>query len=566
MMHPVAITHVHKEGSSSPSAQVAGSRLAPHHAEVPSLDRVYLETRGVVKPLASLAAAAAVFRHQQRRQRRPGAKSGAVPRVCMAASVAEVDYDASRQQRILVVGGGIAGLNLALRLADMPWPQAGRRVPPQILLVDPRDRFMFTPLLVDYAVSGAVELDEFAPTYSALFGYAASEHTPLLPGRGHGDLRHLRGRVTRVDWRRRIAHFAPQALEGSEPEQRLRFDALVFAPGILGNTTAASPLSTSDALPLQSFASLEDGEALRAQLREGIFSGSSGATAPSVAVVGAGYVGVEVAVALKEVSPDSDVALFGSSVLRGAQEPNQRRARDSLERLAVSLKKGRVVGAEGTDLLWTPKDDGAGKETMRHTCDLVISTGVSAVRAVNCQLEPEFPVGPDGRIEVDSLMRAAPGIFCLGDAATTVDTASAATGQVAMQQAEVASWNVFAQLTGLPRPAWRRFEPSLLGEFIALGSQDAAAVLCPTELPKLLPAALPPAAAKALEVPGMLGKALPRGSSPPASVDLGGVTAAVLRRLSYLYRLPTLGHRAQVATRWADRAKEGAALPSTSFD
>lgn len=69
-----------------------------------------------------------------------------------------------------------------------------------------------------------------------------------------------------------------------------------------------------------------------------------------------------------------------------------------------------------------------------------------------------------------------------------------------MQQAEAAAWNIYAQLSGLsspqktlffnttllgrfarrgwtwsrPRVAWRRFKPSALGEFIALGSTEAA--------------------------------------------------------------------------------------------
>ena len=69
-----------------------------------------------------------------------------------------------------------------------------------------------------------------------------------------------------------------------------------------------------------------------------------------------------------------------------------------------------------------------------------------------------------------------------------------------MQQAEAAAWNIYAQLSSLsspqktlffnttllgrfarrgwtwsrPRVAWRRFKPSALGEFIALGSTEAA--------------------------------------------------------------------------------------------
>jgi len=161
-------------------------------------------------------------------------------------------------------------------------------------------------------------------------------------------------------------------------------------------------------------------------------------------------------------------------------------------------------------------------------------------------------IAADGRVQVDSFMRAAPGVYCIGDTAA----GNAATGQVAMQQAEVAAWNIFAQCTGLPRTAWRRFTPSTLGEYVALGRDAAAAVVDAAQLAKLLPPALPPAAAAV--VTPLLGRAA-GGSS---KVDLGGRPAALLRRLSYLYRMPTLGHRAWVAQQWSARAKDGAPLPA----
>mmetsp|Transcript_72208 Transcript_72208/g.223097 ORF Transcript_72208/g.223097 Transcript_72208/m.223097 type:complete len:127 (+) Transcript_72208:306-686(+) len=126
-----------------------------------------------------------------------------------------------------------------------------------------------------------------------------------------------------------------------------------------------------------------------------------------------------------------------------------------------------------------------------------------------------------------------------------------------MQQAEIAAWNAFAQCAGLPRAAWRRYAPSVLGEYVALGREAAAAVVDASQLAKFLPPALPPAAAAAVS-PLLAGP----GGAPGSKADLGGRPAALLRRLSYLYRMPTLGHRAWVAQQWAARAKEGAPLPA----
>ena len=57
-----------------------------------------------------------------------------------------------------MLGGGLGGLNLAMRLAQMPW-----RSRPQVKLIDPKERYVFLPLLIDYA-TGVVEVDEFAGT------------------------------------------------------------------------------------------------------------------------------------------------------------------------------------------------------------------------------------------------------------------------------------------------------------------------------------------------------------------------------------------------------------------
>jgi len=88
---------------------------------------------------------------------------------------------------------------------------------------------------------------------------------------------------------------------------------------------------------------------------------------------------------------------------------------------------------------------------------------------------------------------------------------------------------------------------------VALGRDSAAAVVDPTQLTKLLPPALPPTAAAAV---APLLAASVASASTGSKVGLGGRAAALLRRLSYLYSMPTLTHRAKVAKEWASGVQD----------
>ena len=68
---------------------------------------------------------------------------------------------------IVIVGGGFAGLYTALELARRPGH-------PPLLLVEPRDRFVFLPFLYE-RLSGELPLWQMAPRYDALL---ASKNTP----------------------------------------------------------------------------------------------------------------------------------------------------------------------------------------------------------------------------------------------------------------------------------------------------------------------------------------------------------------------------------------------------
>eukprot|EP00971_Amphidinium_carterae_P119234 2361827-Amphidinium_carterae.1 len=68
------------------------------------------------------------------------------------------------------------------------------------MLIDVKDRYVFQPLLIDYAVSDVVELDDFAPTYKSLLSYAERELSPLAaPLTYRATLDFLQANISSID-------------------------------------------------------------------------------------------------------------------------------------------------------------------------------------------------------------------------------------------------------------------------------------------------------------------------------------------------------------------------------
>ena len=85
----------------------------------------------------------------------------------------------NKNTRILIIGGGFAGLFTALELSS-----AG-----QVTLVSNEDHFTFTPMLYEY-MSGEVEAWHIAPQYNELVG----DDINFVRRRSRGDC----GRASRV--------------------------------------------------------------------------------------------------------------------------------------------------------------------------------------------------------------------------------------------------------------------------------------------------------------------------------------------------------------------------------
>jgi NADH:ubiquinone reductase (non-electrogenic) len=108
-----------------------------------------------------------------------------------------------------------------------------------------------------------------------------------------------------------------------------------------------------------------------------------------------------------------------------------------------------------------------------------------------------------------------PEIFALGDLADCKDADGQqvpTTAQSALQQADYAGWNLWASLTHRPLLPFRYQH---LGEMMALGIDNAT-------------------------LTGL-------------GVQLDGPLAHVARRLTYLYRMPTLNHQIRVGLNWIEK-------------
>lgn len=496
---------------------------------------------------------------------RPASAPAAGP-TAMAAAQAAAPNQGEEAYEVVVAGGGLAGLNAALRLGQLPWTK-----PTRVVIVDPKDRFVFLPLLVDYAISDVVGLEDLAPPYETLLKAAARERPPAPPFVHHADVEFLQGEVVGIDQPGAKVEVVDQAGH----RRTLRYEAMLLSPGLARQGTqgrsrrlpgeAQSPIA-------QRFATLQDAEELRARLK---MMGSQG----RIAIVGGGYVGVELAASLAETG--RDVMLFyGSALLKDSRPENVKRATERLGGLGVELRRARVTAVGADHVAWravggvsdasdmAPTLAEAQAEEGRSPCNVVIVTGAGEVPPFGASL------GATGqavcRIGVDKQLRAAAGIFCLGDAALPEelpeDTGAAngvingvnapLNGQTAMAQAEVAAWNAFAQVSGLPPSLWREFNGKNMGEFLTLGKADAAGAIDASKLPAILPSALP---ALAAQLAAPIANAAAE-VAPPTEINVDGLPAAAIRRLAYLYRLPTIEHRLKVAARWAQQV----ASPLTS--
>jgi len=365
--------------------------------------------------------------------------------------------------RIVILGGGFAGVTAALELAQ----RCAGLLPVHITLISNQNFFLFTPMLAE-AATGAVE------TRHILY--------PIRPLCGAWGVEFGEMHVEAIDLERRrvtVRHHR------SAVRQQVHYDKLVLALGATPNV-AIAPGAAEHAL---TFKSVGDSIQIRNRVIE-LFEAAALSEDPWVrrrlltfVVVGAGHAGTELVAAVEELArgillrhypsiPRDAVRLIlvGSAVLPQTATNLAAYTKEQLLTRGIELETARAasVSAEGLHLL-----DG---RLIPSQC--VIWTAGNQVSRVVAALP--LPKSKDGRLKVNGFfeVEGAPDVYALGDNAAQIDShtnaAYVATAQVALRQGRALAGQIEAVLTGHER---KPFDFKLLGEMVPLSRHTAVADL-----------------------------------------------------------------------------------------
>lgn len=383
--------------------------------------------------------------------------------------------------KICILGGGFGGLYTALRLSQLPWETSSK---PEIILVDQSDRFIFSPLLYEL-LTGELQTWEIAPPYQE-----------LLQGTG---VRFHQAVVSGIDIDKQLVQL--------QDSSGISYDRLVLA---LGGETPLDlvPGATEYAHP---FRSIMDVYSLEERLR---ILEESNTEKIRVAIVGAGYCGVELACKLADRIGEKGrfrLIEISDQILRTSPEFNRQAAKKALDTRGVFIDLETKVVSIAEDTISLEYKD----QIDEIPVDLVIWTVGTRVAPVIKTL----PLKQNQRGQITTTPQLQvfehPEIFALGDLGDCLDAEGKqvpATAQVAFQQADYAAWNIWASLTNRPLLPFRYQQ---LGEMMALGVDNA--------------------------------------TFTGLGIKLDGSLAYLARRLAYLYRLPTLDHQLKVGFNWLVR-------------
>jgi len=380
--------------------------------------------------------------------------------------------------RISILGGGFGGLYTALRLSQLPWEKSQK---PEIVLVDQDDRFLFTPLLYEL-ISGELQTWEIAPPF-----------TEVLANTG---VRFCQGVVAGID----IEAKRVQLHDGPE----FPYDRLVLALG--GETPLDKvPGSVEYALP---FRTVNHAYQLEERLR---ILEESQADKIRIAIVGAGYCGVELACKLADRLKERGrlrLIELSDTILRTSPDFNREAAQKALDERGIWIDLETSIESMGSDtisMMYKGQVDTIPVDLVLWTVGTEITPVVSTLPLKHNQ-RGQITTLPTLQVLDHSE------IFALGDLADSRDAEGQlipATAQSAIQQADLTAWNIWASLTNRPLLP---FHYHHFGELMTLGTDNAT-------------------------LTGL-------------GLKLDGQLAYVFRRLAYLYRMPTLNHQLKVGFNW----------------
>ncbi|MBC7881586.1 MAG: NAD(P)/FAD-dependent oxidoreductase [Anaerolineae bacterium] len=345
--------------------------------------------------------------------------------------------------RIVIVGGGFAGLTTALSLESYTWK--GER--PEILLIDSSERFVFAPLLYEL-ISGELKNWEVAPRFEELLE--------------NSQIHYKQATVEGIDLDNRKVHLSDGTAES--------YDSLALTAG--GVTPVDFVLGAREfALPFRAFA---DAQTLIARLKSAL---ESGADPVRIALVGGGASGVELACKLADVLKlKASITLFDreKEILNEFGAPAQTYARKELKDRNIRLSLETKILSVNSDGLTL---QALGREQEMLPFDIVLWTVGTAVPALVKALD--VPKDATGRLKVEPTLQLSgyPEVFAYGDLAAVLDDKGqsiGSTAQSAYQEGQFAAWNIWATLEKRPL---LNFRYTSLGQILGLGIDGGFASL-----------------------------------------------------------------------------------------
>jgi NADH dehydrogenase len=284
----------------------------------------------------------------------------------------------------------------------------------------------------------------------------------------------------------------------------LNYDRLVLALG--GETPLDTvPGAATHAIP---FRNLSDAYRLEEQLRRLEMSNQERIR---IAIIGAGPSGIELACKLSARLGDRGrIRLIdrNEQILKTSSQFSQTAAQKALEKMGVWID----LETEPTEITADHLSLNYRNQVDEIPIDLVLWTVGTTPPELIRQLP--LPQNSQGQLLTTPTLQVLdhPEIFALGDLADCKDANGQSiprTAQAAFQQADYVGWNLWAGLNQRPLLPFRY---NHLGEMLTLGTESAA-----------------------LSGLGM---------------QVDGPAAYVIRRLAYLYRMPTLEHQLKVGLNW----------------
>jgi NADH dehydrogenase len=406
--------------------------------------------------------------------------------------------ESSPPRRVLILGGGFAGIYTALGIERMA--RADDRV--EVTLVSRENYFLFTPMLCE-VISSQIDTTHAINPIRRMFRRA----------------RFVEGEADGIDLQRRIVTVLyPNGQQDAYP-----YDHLVLAVGattgffgmqdvqqhaITAKTLGDAIYLRNWAIELLEMAAVEKDPALRAELL-------------TFVVGGGGFTGVEVAGELNDLVHRALPAyrtIAPSDVRVVLVEMKSRLLPEFNERLATFAM--RALRARGVDVRVNTAVAGATDREVRikdgdaiPTRTLVWTSGVAPHAFVShCGL----PTDGKGWITVDAHFRVpnCAGVWALGDCARVPDGLhpgkfQPALAQHAIREAHQLAANILATMRGEPT---RPFRYRTMGQLATLGHFNGIGTLGP--------------------------------------LQVSGFAAWAIWRTYYLWRLPRLEKRLRVATDW----------------